>query len=159
MVVLTGDFHTYVVSYLKEDYEDATHYEYASDDGRVGVEFITTGLSSGNFASAGGLPTTATELAIDRVVRTGNPHIEWFNSAHWGYAVVDIGRDGCTYTAWDVDREDDSADADRRMLRRYRVPEGRVELQELARNPTDRLIGDVEGITSEVGLPDGAERE
>ena len=159
VVVLTGDFHTYVVSYLKEDYEDATQYEYASDDGRVGVEFITTGLSSGNFASAGGLPTTATELAIDRVVRTGNPHIEWFNSAHWGYAVVDVGRDGCTYTAWDVDREDDSADADRRMLRRYRVPEGRVELQELARNPTDRLIEDVEGITSEVGLPDGADPE
>ena len=117
------------------------------------------GLSSGNFASAGGLPTIATELAIGRVVRTGNPHIEWFNSAHWGYAVVDVGRDGCTYTAWDVDREDDSTDADRRMLRRYRVPEGRVELQELARNPTDRLIEDVEGITSEVGLPDGAKQE
>ena len=45
------------------------------------------------------------------------------------------------------------------MLRRYRVPEGRVELQELARNPTDRLIGDVEGITAEVGLPDGADPE
>ncbi|PSP67524.1 hypothetical protein BRC85_05230 [Halobacteriales archaeon QS_1_69_70] len=71
----------------------------------------------------------------------------------------DIGRDGCTDTAWDVDREDDSADADRRMSRRYRVPEGRVELQELARTPTDRLIEDVEDTTAEVGLPDDADPE
>ena len=73
--------------------------------------------------------------------------------------VLDIGRDGCTDTARDVVREDDSADADRRMLRRYRVPQGRVDLQELARNPTDRLIKDVEGITAEVGLPNGADPE
>jgi len=73
--------------------------------------------------------------------------------------VLDIGREGCTYTAWDVDRKDESADADRRMSRRYRVLEGRIELQELARNPTDRLIEDIEGITAEVGLPDGAEQE
>jgi hypothetical protein len=73
--------------------------------------------------------------------------------------VLDTGRDGCTDTACDVDSADDTADADRRMLRRYRVPEGRVELQELARNPTDRLIEDVEGITAEVGLPDGADPE
>ena len=110
-------------------------------------------------SSAGGLPTTATELAIDRVVRTGNPHIEWFNSAHWGYAVVDIGRDGCTYTAWNVDREVDSTDAPKKLCRRYRVPEGRVELEEVARSPLDRLIEDVQGVNSEVGLPDVAKEE
>lgn len=157
VVVLTGDFHTYVAGYLKENYESVTQSEYVTDDGRIGVEFITTGLSSGNFAAAGGLPKTATELGLDRVVRSMNPHIEWFNSAHWGYATVEITRDGCVYTAWSVDREDNSEDAERILLRSFRVPEGEVDIRELERNPVDRLIGDVEGINSEVGLPDGVD--
>ena len=159
VVVLSGDFHTYLVAYLKKDYEDATQYEYASDDGRIGVEFITTSMTSGSYGSSGVIPPTAREEAINQVVQTGNPHIEWFNSSRWGYAVLDITRDDCTYTAWNVDREVDSADAPKKLCRRYRVPEGRVELEEVARSPLDRLIGDIRGVNSEVGLPDAAREE
>ena len=73
--------------------------------------------------------------------------------------MLDITRDDCTYTAWNVDREADSADAPKKLCRRYRVPEGRVELEEVARSPLDRLIGDIRGVNSEVGLPDAAREE
>jgi predicted metal-dependent HD superfamily phosphohydrolase len=41
--------------------------------------------------------------------------------------------DDLTYTAYSIDRTVDSADAPRRLLRRYRVPEGRTEIRELYR--------------------------
>jgi len=140
-VTLTGDMHSYVAGYLKQDYKDPEQSEYVGGP-RVGVEFMTPGISSNNLASAGGLPANATEDAIDEAVQTQNPHIEWFNSSRWGYTTVHISDGSLTYTAYDVDRSVDAADAPKTLLRSYRVPEGRYELQAV-RSPTlDGTIGD-----------------
>lgn len=141
-VTLTGDMHSYVAGYLKQDYEDPEQSEYV-DGERVGVEFMTPGVTSDNLGAAGGLPADETEDAIDESVQVGNPHIEWFNSSRWGYTVVDMTRSALTYTAYEVDRADDSADADKRLLRAYRVPTGEYELQEFRSPPLDGTVGDL----------------
>ncbi|WP_276258394.1 alkaline phosphatase D family protein [Haloglomus litoreum] len=140
-VTLTGDMHSYVAGYLKQDYKDPQQSEYVGGS-RVGIEFMTPGITSNNLASAGGLPANATEDAIDEAVRTQNPHIEWFNSSRWGYTTVHISDRSLTYTAYDVDRTVDSGDAPKQLLRSYRVPEGRYELQEFRSAPLDEVVGD-----------------
>lgn len=141
-VTLTGDMHTYVAGYLKQDYTDPEQSEYAGGD-RVGVELMTPGISSDNLAAAGGLPAAETEDAIDESIQLQNPHVEWFNSSRWGYTRIDISRTGLLYTAYAVDRSQDSAEADRRLLRSYRVPAGRVELQEFRSPPLNEVVGDL----------------
>jgi hypothetical protein len=133
--------HTYVAGYLKQDYKDPEQSEYVGGP-RVGVEFMTPGITSNNLASAGGLPADATEDAIDEAVKTQNPHIEWFNSSRWGYTTIAISDQSLTYTAYDVDRSVDSSEAPKQLLRSYRVPEGRYELQEFRSPPLDGTIGD-----------------
>jgi alkaline phosphatase D len=143
-VTLTGDMHTYVAAYLKLDYEDLTTSEYQSPatdpGGRVGVEFMTPAVTSNNLGAAGGLPAAETEDAIETVVESQNPHVEWFNSSRYGYSVLSLSRDACTYTAYEVDRADPDP-SDKRLLRSYRVPEGEVELQEFRSSSLDETVG------------------
>jgi len=157
-VTLTGDMHSYVAAYLKQDYRDPGQSEYAGGP-RVGVEFMTPAVSSDNLAAAGGLPADATEDAIDATVRSQNPHVEWFNSSRWGYTTVHITDSALTYSAYGVDRSVDSADAPRTLLRSYRVPAGRVELQELRAPSLDAVVGEqVRGTSTGVteSAPDDA---
>lgn len=56
-------------------------------------------------------------------------HVEWFDSSHWGYAVVEVERDEVVYSAYAVDRSVDSADAPKELLRRYRVPAGNAKME------------------------------
>jgi alkaline phosphatase D len=142
-VTLTGDMHSYVAAYMKEEYDDAERVEQLPGvpDDRVGVEFMTPGVTSDNLAASAKLPGTRSEDAIDRIVRSMNPHMEWFNSSRYGYTVLEFTRGGCTYTAYGVDRAEDSADAARTLLRTYRVPSGRYELQEFATAPRDKRVG------------------
>ena len=141
-VTRTGDMHSYVAGYLKQDYKDPQQSEYVGGP-RVGVEFMTPGVSSDNLGSAGGLPPEMTEDAIDEAIRTQNPHIEWFNSSRWGYTVINITSSGLTYTAYGVDRSVDSADPPKQLLRSYRVPAGSYELQEFRSPPLSGTIGDL----------------
>jgi alkaline phosphatase D len=140
-ITLTGDMHTYVAGYLKQDYKDPKQSELAGGP-RTGIEFMTPGISSDNLGAAGGLPADMTEDAIDEAIQAGNPHIEWFNSSRWGYTVIEISSTGLTYTAYDVDRSVDSADAPKQLLRSYRVPEGRYELQEFRSPPLNETVGE-----------------
>jgi hypothetical protein len=141
-VTLTGDMHTYVAGYLKQDYKDPGQSEYVGGP-RVGIEFMTPGISSDNLAAAGGLPAEMTEDVIDEGVQTQNPHIEWFNSSRWGYTVINVTPSGLTYTAYGVDRSVDSADAPKQLLRSYRVPAGSYEIQEFRSPPLTGTVGDL----------------
>jgi alkaline phosphatase D len=149
-VALTGDMHTYVASYLLQDYESVrqTGHLPAPED-RVGVEFMTPAVTSDNLAAAGGLPADETEEAIDLAVRSQNPYVEWFNSSRWGYTVVRLTPDECWYTAYGVDRTVDSADAPKRLLRSYRVPAGENRIEEYRSSTLDTLTSDVDGFTRE----------
>jgi alkaline phosphatase D len=99
---------------------------------RVGVEFMTPAVTSLNVAEAvgatGGLVGRLTEPFLRAFVRAQNPHLEFFDSHHWGYSVVEFTREDCTYVAYSVDKHEDSMDADREVLTAYRVPDEEVEL-------------------------------
>ncbi|MFC7154780.1 alkaline phosphatase D family protein [Halomarina halobia] len=158
VVALTGDMHSYVASYLLEDYESVRQtLRLPEPDERVGVEFMAPGVTSDNLAAAGKLPADETEEAVDLAVRSQNPWVEWFNSSRWGYCTVTVTPDACLYTAYGVDRTIDSADAPKTLLGSYRVPSGSVELREYRRNRLDSLVGDASGVTGGDGdvPPDG----
>ncbi|WP_115863955.1 alkaline phosphatase D family protein [Halorussus litoreus] len=133
-LALTGDMHSYLAGYLLSDYglgDDAADLtedaESPSEDAdRVGIEFMAPAISSDNLVESGQLPDTEAVVAGLQAV---NPHVEWFDSHHWGYATVQITRDEAVYSAYAVDRERDSADVPKRLLRRYRVPAGSTEME------------------------------
>ena len=135
LVALTGDMHSYLASYLTTDFALTAD---GDDDGqsggngdrgeRVGVEFMAPAVSSDNLVASGQLPETGTD-ALVAALRAENPHVQWFDSSHWGYAVVDVTREELTYSAYAVDRTVDAADAPKELLRRYRVPAGSVEME------------------------------
>jgi len=134
LLALTGDMHSYLAGYLLGDYGfgsdgggSSGDSESPSEDAdRVGIELMAPAISSDNLVESGQLPDTEAVVAGLQAV---NPHVEWFDSDHWGYATVKITRDEAVYSAYAVDRERDSADAPKRLLRRYRVPSGSIELE------------------------------
>jgi alkaline phosphatase D len=138
VVALTGDMHSYLAGYLLTNYDLGTVLDSLTDvderlglsgDGdRVGVEFMAPAVSSDTLVEMGRLPDFGVG-AVAAAIRAGNPHVEWFDSSHWGYATVDMSRDDLVYSAYAVDRSVDSPDAPKKLLRRYRVPAGNVEMR------------------------------
>jgi alkaline phosphatase D len=135
LVALTGDMHSYLAGYLQPEYELTAsaddEREASADDqagaARTGVEFMAPAISSDNLVAMDELPSVANETIVD-ALQVENPHVEWFDSSHWGYATVEITRDELVYSAYAVDRSVDSEDASKKLLRRYRVPAGSSEL-------------------------------
>ncbi|HET7325032.1 MAG TPA: alkaline phosphatase D family protein [Halococcus sp.] len=141
-ITLTGDMHCYVAGYQQTEYQDilshlldGTSAAVADTDSRVGVEFMTPALTSLNIteavgANGGPLSDLAGKL-LSWAVRAQNPHMEFFDSQHWGYSVVEFTPDDCTYTAYSVDKTENSPDAEKQTLVSLRVPEGRIEIEHL----------------------------
>ena len=102
---------------------------------RIGVEFMTPAITSINVAEAlhltRGWRRRITEPILSWLVPAMNPHIEFFDSHHWGYSVVEFTREDCTYVGYAVDKTVDSPDAEREVLVAYRVPEGEYELEDV----------------------------
>ncbi|MBV0925112.1 alkaline phosphatase D family protein [Halomicroarcula limicola] len=119
-VALTGDMHTALAGYIE------------GEDRRYGVEFMTPAVTSVNLRELLELPDERgfREL-LQAYVQQFNPHVEFFDSHDWGYATVEFTPEDCTYSAYAVDKTDDSADADRRLLARYRCPADEYALQRL----------------------------
>ncbi|WP_137286059.1 alkaline phosphatase D family protein [Halorussus salinisoli] len=146
VVALTGDMHSYLAAYLLTDYEltlgeslDSGSGESGRDESateRAGVEFMAPAVSSDNLVAMGNIPDSEAETVV-AALQAENPHVEWFDSSHWGYAVVDVGTEELVYSAYAVDRTVDSADAPERLLRRYRVPAGTVEMERVDGEPVD----------------------
>ena len=104
-VTISGDAHLYLASYLKTDFNNAA-------EPPMGVEFMVGAISSGNYydamvegplntASVPSLPAGAvraaqTGLPIDgfsQLIRAYNPHIQFWNGATWGYAILTVTPD------------------------------------------------------------------
>lgn len=138
-VTLTGDLHSYLAAYLQTNYElTAKPSDSAENAPNVGVEFMAPAISSDNLVEMGALPDSGTDTAVS-ALQAGNSHIEWFDSSHWGYAVVDIDREEAVYSAYSVDRSVDSPDAPKKLLRQYRVPSGSVEIDHLGETPENGM--------------------
>ena len=131
-VTLTGDMHCYIAGYKRTDYGGAITERLFSPGERVGVEFMTPAVTSLNVAEAlgltDGLVGQLTEPLLRRFVTAQNPHLEFFDSHHWGYSVVEFTREDCTYVGYSVDKHEDSIDADREVVAAYRVPDEEIEL-------------------------------
>ncbi|WP_254764248.1 alkaline phosphatase D family protein [Natrinema marinum] len=135
-VTLTGDMHCYVAAYSQTSYPGrVTGGEGVAQGDRIGVEFMTPAVTSLNVAEAlhltRGRRRRLTEPLLSWLVPAMNPHIEFFDSHHWGYSVVEITAEACTYVGYAVDKTTNSPDADRGVVAAYRVPEGEVELEDV----------------------------
>ena len=144
LVTLTGDMHALLAAYMKTDYRSVENQQPfpGAETDRVAVEFMTPGVSSEPLGDALPTPTAVEGPAFEAAYVSRNPHIEWFNWSHTGYTTVEFTANDAVYTAYSVDATVDSADAPRRLLRSYRVPEGRVELQEFDGPVTDAATAD-----------------
>jgi alkaline phosphatase D len=142
-ITFTGDMHCYLAGYQQATYPDALSNlgtsEATETNRRVGVELMTPPLTSLNIAEEIGANrrpfTDVTETLLSRVVCAQNPHIEFFNSHHWGYAVAEFTPDGCTHTTYSVDKTVEPSNADKEVISTLRVPEGRVTIEEITEHP------------------------
>ncbi|MXR50305.1 alkaline phosphatase [Halovenus sp. WSH3] len=135
-VTVTGDMHCYIAGYTQSAYPGrVTGGEGVAQGERIGVEFMTPATTSLNVAEAlhltRGLRGKLTEPLVSRLIEGMNPHIEFFDSHHWGYSVLEFDREACTYRAYSVDKTTDASDADRELVAAYRVPEGTVTLEDV----------------------------
>ena len=108
---------------------------------RIGVELMTPAISSITVGEAAGLDRKPVagwaERALSWFVRAQNPHMEFFDSHHCGYALVEFTREECIYTGYSVDKTVNEPDAPKEIVTRVRVPDERVEIEVLAR-PSER---------------------
>jgi alkaline phosphatase D len=131
-VTITGDMHCYVAAYKQAGYRDWLFERDAPEPERLGVEFMTPAVTSVNPAEAvgltGPLATRLTAPLVSALVELMNPHVEHFDGHRWGYSVAEFTEEACTFVAYSVDKHVDSPDADRSVVRAFRVPEGQTEL-------------------------------
>ncbi len=135
-VTLTGDMHSYVAAYSQSSYPGrVTGGEGVAQGERIGVEFMTPAITSVNVAEAlhvaRGWRRRITEPLLSWIVPAMNPHVEFFDSHHWGYSVVEFTPEACTYVGYTVDKTVNAPDADRSVIAAYRVPEGEIELEDV----------------------------
>ena len=125
-VTLTGDLHCAMAGI-----QHAHYGEFGRGDRgpRVGVELLAPAVSSVNAADVLTYPAWLDERDVDDLALEENPHLEFVDWHEHGYAVVEFTRDEARYTAYGVDIDENSADADRRTLAEYVVPDGRPRLQ------------------------------
>lgn len=144
-VAFTGDMHTYLVSYLMNDWDQTENRTpVPPKEELVGIELLTPGISSNSGTSDFWGPgeeitkeSASKSLTNEEMVETvleENPWVEFFNAKYNGYSVAEFTPNACTWTTYAVDDTVNSADAARRILRKYKIPEGHVELNELKAN-------------------------
>ena len=152
-VTLTGDMHTYLVSYLLNGWEAVENRTpTVPEEEWVGVEFMAPAISSNSGISdfwgiedRTDVESESDSLTNEEMVESvleESPHVEFFNATYNGYAVAEFTPEECIWTAYAVDDTVDEPDAPRVILTKYRVPEGKVALEELESNdglPNDSL--------------------
>jgi alkaline phosphatase D len=128
LVVLTGDLHTSIASYLKVNY--AIDPLNLLQSNMVGVEFMTPAVTSANIKQLIGNLDIAVDIS-EVVVRLTNPHIRFFDGEYWGYSTVEFNGEYCEYTVFDIDKSQNNGNVRKRVLKRLRVPVNRVRINEV----------------------------
>jgi alkaline phosphatase D len=96
VVVITGDLHSYLAGYVRENFDDFAEPPSA-------VCFMAGSTTSSNLLEQlirRGVPLSP-NLDLAPLIQTSNPHIQYFNSDTHGYNLLDITRDElrCTMKA------------------------------------------------------------
>ncbi|WP_281557403.1 alkaline phosphatase D family protein [Thalassomonas sp. RHCl1] len=118
-VVLTGDLHTSITSYLKVDYGNINNWDYSN---LVGVELMTPAISSPNLQD-----TVNQNIDVGSVfkamlnggVQVNNPHIKDFNSAIHGYALLEFNKNELFWTVYNIDKKTDNPDTTKKVYKKF----------------------------------------
>jgi alkaline phosphatase D len=135
-IVMTGDLHTGMVGYVEQDYSAAAE----SAGNRVAVEFMAPGVTSANLHEvieenlpAPIDPFPGWDEVMEDVVLTGNPHLVFFNSTRYGYAIVEFTPSSATYSHFMVDKATSGVANNHKLIATYTVPAGIVRAIETFR--------------------------
>jgi alkaline phosphatase D len=122
LVVLTGDIHTSWAIELTDDPNEPSAYDPATGAGAIGVEFVTTSITS---PGIGGISND-----LIPVFQAANPHIKWADLERRGYLILDVTPER-TQAAWfHLDRVDDPSDFTETFARALAVYDGETLLRE-----------------------------
>lgn len=120
LVFLSGDVHSSWAVELKRRAE-------APDEEPVGVEFVTTSVTSQNLDERMNSPVRTSSLEIERVVDEANPHIHWMELDSHGYMLVDVEADR-VLTEWHFVSEVLHRTNEQRLGARWLVRRGKPRL-------------------------------
>ena len=163
-VVITGDIHSYVAGYVREDYDDPTPPvpetealpEPNPNNRLAGACFVCGSVTSSNLVELAtgsgngervpevseGLLDSEDGLSIlqGAFQETSNPHIEFFNSSTHGYNVMEVTREKLVCTMIGVESTQQpprDGQPQRSVLARFEVPNGLVQIRrtDLVPNP------------------------
>ncbi|NND66426.1 MAG: hypothetical protein HKN19_02455, partial [Halioglobus sp.] len=81
-VVLTGDVHSSWAFDLATDPNDPAAYDPVTGAGSVGVEFVTTSVTS-----------TFPAVGAENIFLAASPHLHWGETASRGYLILDLTPD------------------------------------------------------------------
>ncbi|WP_445357223.1 alkaline phosphatase D family protein [Microbulbifer sp. ANSA002] len=124
-VVLTGDLHTSIASYLKVNFNKISNWDY---DNLVGIELMTPSISSPNLndtlergVDVGSVFTSL----LNGGVQVNNPHIKDFVSNIYGYAVIEFNHSELNWTVYDIDKKSDNPSTNKKTYKTFNYePEG-----------------------------------
>jgi alkaline phosphatase D len=96
-IVLSGDAHVSIAADLSSYPWDSNIYDPATGDGSVGVEFLPSSISRGNFDE--GYPASLVGV-VANVSRTGNPQHLYSEFTHHGYGLLTVTPDSAVAEFW-----------------------------------------------------------
>lgn len=97
-VFVSGDAHISMAMDLAIDPFDTLQYDHVTGGGGVGVEFLPTSISRGNFDEQG-LSVALAEAAVSISMQV-NPHHVYMEVIQHGYGVLNINKDSITAEFW-----------------------------------------------------------
>lgn len=84
LVAITGDIHTFITGYLKENFDDLTERP-------VGVEFVGSSVTSTTLSElSGAIPGIPPELLSVPFIQINNPHMAFLEPTLHGYCVMEV---------------------------------------------------------------------
>jgi alkaline phosphatase D len=154
-VVITGDIHSYIAGYVRENYDDPTppvpETEATGDPNPtnrlLGTCFVCGSVTSSNLVElAVGAGNADFPQVDERFLESedglsalqsafqepSNPHIEFFNSSTHGYNVMEVTREKLTCTMFGVEttqQPPQNGQPQKSVLARFEVPNGLVQLR------------------------------
>jgi len=103
-VVLTGDMHTTLASYLKVNYGNINNWDYSN---LVGLELMTPSISSPNLsdsiANGSGISQDMGAL-LNGGAQVNNPHIKHFSGSVYGYSIVELKQNELEWKVFHIDK-------------------------------------------------------